>query len=471
MKEYKVSNGVKASLAFFIASLISKGIGYLTTPIYTRILTTEEYGQTSVFLTWVQVFGILAMFCLSLGVFNNGLLDYKDNRDDYSFSMLILSNVITVIVMGIICISFPLTKGVIGLDIKYILLMGFIFLFQPAYNFWLSRQRFELKFKWPVFWAVLSAVISPLVAIICIYNNKGEGGNLSQRIFGAEIPLIIMYALFYIHLGKNNNFRINTQYWKSAFLFNLPLIPHYLSVYLLGSADKIMISRMISNTATAYYSVANSVASVAMIVWSAITSSLTPFVYENLKAKKYDKINRIVNPILFIFCGGCIAVTILAPEVVRVMATSEFMEGIYAIPPIIGGVFFQVQYYLFSMFIYYYKKPKYVAIGSLVSVTLNIVLNFIFIPIYGYIAAGYTTLVSYMVQAIIDYVALTKIAGNIIIDKKRILILSLFMIVFSLLSNITYKYLVLRIAIIVLLFGVLIAKRKEVFSVVSDIRR
>ena len=78
--------GVKASIAFFIASLITKGIGYITTPLFTRLLSAEEFGQVSVYLTWMQVFGIVAMFCLSYGVFNNGMVDFSEQRDEYSFS-------------------------------------------------------------------------------------------------------------------------------------------------------------------------------------------------------------------------------------------------------------------------------------------------------------------------------------------------------------------------------------------------
>ena len=85
---------VKASAAFLVASVLSSGISYLVTPIYTRLLSAEEYGQTALFLTWLQIFGIIAMFCLSSGVYNNGMMDYYEKRDEYAFSMLILSNVI-----------------------------------------------------------------------------------------------------------------------------------------------------------------------------------------------------------------------------------------------------------------------------------------------------------------------------------------------------------------------------------------
>ena len=57
-----IGKGVKASLAFFIANVITSGISYITTPIYTRMLTTDEFGAVSVFLTWLNLFGIIAMF-------------------------------------------------------------------------------------------------------------------------------------------------------------------------------------------------------------------------------------------------------------------------------------------------------------------------------------------------------------------------------------------------------------------------
>ena len=114
-KKANISPGVKASIAFFLASVLTHGISYIVTPIYTRVLSSEEYGQTSVYLTWLQVFGIIAMFCLSYGVFNNGMMDHKDKRDEYSFSMLMLSNIITLSFSAILLSLYPLFKGYLKL--------------------------------------------------------------------------------------------------------------------------------------------------------------------------------------------------------------------------------------------------------------------------------------------------------------------------------------------------------------------
>ena len=233
-----IPQGVKASVAFFTASVVTMGISYITTPLFTRLLTADEYGQVSIFFTWVSIFGILAMFNLSAGVFNNGMLDYPDKRDEYSFSMLILSNIITLGFFCILIVTYPLIKSWIGLDFPLILLMGGLFLFQPAYNFWISRQRYELKYKLTFMWSVISAILSPIVAIICILFSSDN--RLYARIFGAEIPLILIYIGFYLYLTIKGDFKVQTKYWKGALLFNLPLLPHYLSMYILGGSDKLM---------------------------------------------------------------------------------------------------------------------------------------------------------------------------------------------------------------------------------------
>ena len=465
-----LSKGAKSSLALFLASVITHGISYVVTPVYTRLLPSEIFGQTNVFMTWLQIFGIIAMFSLANGVFNNGMSDWPDKRDEYSFSLLVLSNIITVAFSIIVISIYPIVKRYIGIDLKYVLLMLFLFLFQPAYNFWAVRQRYEYKYKYVVFWTICCAILSPLVSIIWILFSK-DSDVLLARIFGAEIPLVIVYICFYVYIAKKAKFHVNKQYWKAALLFNLPLIPHYLSMYLLNSSDKLMISNLINNSATAYYSVAYSVAAVATIVWTAINSSLIPFTYEKCKEKDYKSIHKVATPIITLFAVACLFVIMLAPEVVAVMATAEYKEAIYAIPPIVGGVFFQIQYFMYANIVYFYKRPKYVMIASVVSTILNLILNFLFIPMFGYIAAGYTTLFCYMIQALIDYFAMRKVAPQPVYNMKYILILSIAVTIIALLSNIVYDSIVIRYIIIaiILVMGFIFRNRiKEVLMTIKN---
>jgi O-antigen/teichoic acid export membrane protein len=467
-KLQQLPQSVKASIAFAFASFVASGISYIVTPVYTRLLLPEEYGQTSVFMTWLEIFGIMAMFCLSYGVFNNGMVDYPEQRDEYSFSMLILSNIITLCFSGILLCLYPLIAEWLKLDFAFIVLMCVVFLVQPAYNFWKAKQRYELKYKLTVCVSVCASVLSPLTAIICILANPSA--PVYGRIFGAEIALICVYVVFYIVLAVKSKCKINTTYWKTALLFNLPLIPHYLSVYLLGSSDKLMISWLVGDAQTAYYAVAHSVAAVVTIVWSAINSSLIPYTYEKCKKEDFEPISRVTLPLLTLFATVCVLLIMLAPEVVAIMATPDYMEAIYAIPPIVGGVFFQVQYYIYANVVYYYKRPKYVMVASLTATVLNIVLNYVFISQFGYLAAGYTTIFCYFVQATIDYFAMRKVVGRSIYNMRYIGILSLAVVLIALLSNLIYAYAIVRYAVLAVIVVVCVLLRKKIIGLFTTMK-
>ncbi len=462
------TNWIQSLFFIFFASMITTGIAYITTPLYTRLLSPSEFGQVSIFNTWKSTFGIIAMFCLSYGVFNNGMLDYKEKRDDYTFSMLMLSNLISLVFTIIIILLYPFIEKILNIELPLLYLMLLLFFIQPAYNFWVSRQRFEYKYKALTKVSIISAFLSPLVSIVCILNTNGS--KLNARLFGGELTLISIYIVFYIYIIFKGNFKINFSYWKYAVIFNLPLIPHYLSSFLLAGSDKLMISYLVNDSATAYYSVAYSVAAIAIIIWSAANASLIPYTYENCEKKNYAAISKVTMPLLIIFAIVSFLIIILAPEIVAVIATKDYREAIYVIPPIVGGVFFQVQYFIYANIIYYYKKPKYVMYASVFSMVLNIFLNYIFIQRFGYLAAGYTTLVCYFFQAVLDYFAMKKVVHENVYNMKFISLLSAIVIIVALLSNFIYNFVIIRYLILLFTIVVCLINKNKIMNSIKALK-
>jgi O-antigen/teichoic acid export membrane protein len=321
-----LSNVAKASMIFIFVNILQKGLAFLTSPIYTRLLTTDEFGQVSIWFAWHSMIGVLAMFCLSSGVFNNGMLDYPGERDQYSYSMLIFSNVITVIVAIIMAVIIIVFGNVFKMDILLLILMFAVFLTQPAYNFWMARQRYEYKYKKVAVITIASAVISPVVAIICIYlfnDNK-----VYSRLLGGEIILIAIYTLFYIYLALKAKLKVYTRYWKIAFLFNLPLIPHYFSSYILNHSDRLMIAYLVGDTYAAFYSLAYSISAVLSTIWLAINSALIPFTYEKCRENDYKSINDVTLPMLLVFAAISFVVILIAPELILILATKAYAESV-----------------------------------------------------------------------------------------------------------------------------------------------
>ena len=155
------------------------------------------------------------------------MIDYPEKRDEYTYSILILSNIITAVFSVVLIAIYPFAKEYIMLDFPLVLLMIVIFFFQPAYNFWVKRQRFEYKYKATSICTILLSALPQTVAIIAIMFTKGS--RLYARIFGAEGVAVLVYIFFYVLVVSKSRFKLNTSYWKEAFLFNLPQATQSLS--------------------------------------------------------------------------------------------------------------------------------------------------------------------------------------------------------------------------------------------------
>lgn len=459
---------VMASIAFFAMSVIEKGLVFITSPIYTRMLSQNEYGQVAVFLSWLSLLGVLTMFCLSAGVFNNGMLDYEDDRDGYSFSMLVLSNGVTLLCFILMTAAFPYIKLLLSIDFPLFLLMFLIFFTQPAFNFWIARQRFEYQYKAMSAVVIASAILSPIVAIASILMFPNY--KVHARLFGGYGVFLCVYSAFYFYIAVKARWKLNTSYWKAALLFNLPLIPHYLSGYVLNNSDRIMIANLVDSSAAAKYSLAYTVALAVTIVWGAINGSLIPYTYEKCRKNDFPAISSVTSPILIVYAFLCGALILLAPEIVMIMAPESYYECVYIIPPIIGGVFFMALYFVFANVVYYYKQPKYVMYASVSAAVLNILLNWFFIPRYGYLAAGYTTLSCYLLQATLDYFAMKKVTGKSIYNMRLLIMLGATMLCISSFSGFVYHYPFIRYLLIVLFVAVLFVYKRRVINILLNVK-
>ena len=86
----------------------------------------------------------------------------------------------------------------------------------------------------------------------------------------------------------------------------------------------------------------------------------------------------------------------LAPDVIRIAGTKEYYGGIAMVIPLAFAIYFVFLYSLPVHVEYFYKKTKFIAVGTSLAAGINIALNYIFIRKYGYTASAWTTLVSYI---------------------------------------------------------------------------
>ncbi len=108
--------------------------------------------------------------------------------------------------------------------------------------------------------------------------------------------------------------------------------------------------------------------------------------------------------------------------------------------------------------------------ASVFSMVLNIFLNYIFIQRFGYLAAGYTTLVCYFFQAVLDYFAMKKVVHENVYNMKFISLLSAIVIIVALLSNFIYNFVIIRYLILLFTIVVCLINKNKIMNSIKALK-
>ena len=130
----------KASIWFIVCSVLQKCISMLTLPIFTRLMTTEQYGQFTVYNSWLQIFTIFVTLRLNYAVFNKGMSKFRKDRDAYTSTM---QTVTLGLAMGLFLVYLVFRRQINALTELPTFIMVAIFvelMFTPAIDFWTIRK-------------------------------------------------------------------------------------------------------------------------------------------------------------------------------------------------------------------------------------------------------------------------------------------------------------------------------------------
>ncbi len=462
---------VKASAWFLVCSFLQKGISAIVTPIFTRLLTTGEFGQFNVFNSWLSIATIFIALNLFYGVYTQGLIKYDKERDVYSSSLQGLTTTMVVVWTVIYLLFRDFWNSLLSLTTVQMLAMLVMIWATAAFNFWAAEQRVILKYKQLVTVTLIVSLAKPLFGILFVVNAEDK---VTARILAITLVEIIGYTgLYYIQMKRGRKFFFY-KFWKYALLFNLPLVPHYLSQTVMNSADRIMISNMISDTEAGIYSLAYSVSLIMTLFNTALMQTLSPWIYQKIKDRKVRYIHKVAYGSLAIIAVVNVFLMALAPEVIAIFAPPAYYAAIWIVPPVTMSVFFMFEYDLFAKFGFYYEKTKFIMTASLIGAVLNIALNYVFIPKYGYFAAGYTTLLCYVSYAVAHYLFMSRVCkqnmnGEKPYNTKILVMMSGGFMLLGFYFLFTYNSMILRYISLAAMLIVAFVVRKSIIKTVTDI--
>lgn len=137
----KIPIEAKSAAVYTLSTLFSRGLAIITVPIFTRLMTTSQIGVVNLYNSWYSMISAIATLSLTSGGYVVALKEYENERDRYQSSVLSLTSLIAFLIACIYALAPQLWSSILGLPNELIILMLIGFLFAPARDFWLARQR------------------------------------------------------------------------------------------------------------------------------------------------------------------------------------------------------------------------------------------------------------------------------------------------------------------------------------------
>ncbi|MBR7000575.1 MAG: oligosaccharide flippase family protein [Lachnospiraceae bacterium] len=451
------SKEVKASTAYVICSVLQKCITIITLPLFTRLLTTEEYGISTVYTSTMAVLIIFTTLNLPYGSFSTAMVKFENDRDGYMSSVITICAMFTMVYYVIYLLFRDFWNGLLDLPTVLMILMGFEMLLNTVIHFWMGKARFEYKYKALVAVSLVITIAGTCCSLLAVIflPNKGV-----VKIIGSGIVICLVGSIILILTITKGRKCFNKTYWKYALSFNIPLIPYYLSQVIFNQSDRLMINSMNGRSEAALYGVAYTIAFVLSFVLNAVNNSYVPWVYNEIKERRFQE-NRKVSVCIALFMAVLLlGIIALAPEIVLIMAGTKYMSAVWVVPPVAMSLLLLFYSQLFINVEFFFEEKHKLVAASILAAGTNIVLNYYGIKMFGFVAAGYTTLISYILFAGCNYLAMKRVCRDkgISEDVYSIRILSIILILFLMTGAgvaLLYAYRIIRFGIV--LVGAIVA--------------
>lgn len=410
------SKVISAGIWYTVGNMLIKGINFLSLPLFSRLLNTEEFGIYNVFVSYEAILYVIIGMAIHSSI-RSANIKFKGNINEYTSSVSIIYLVNAMIMLFIALIFNKQLSKLLAFDKLIIVLLIFYSLgsaLLSLYNNYISLEYSYKKYLLVSFFNSVGNVCISLVLILTIFKKKRDIG----RIVGATSTICILAFFILCIMYKKAKPKINKSYWKFAVKYSIPIVPHGISQVLLAQFDRIMIRSIVGNAAAGIYSLAGNIMLILTIITDSISTAWSTWFYDQISENRIESINKRAKQLSFFFVVLTVGLLTISPELIIILGGKEYSAGQYVAIPMIVDAFILFIYNIIVSSEYYKNKTTYIMLGTMVAMVINLITNYVFISKYGFIAAAYTTLFSYMCYLILHIVISHKVVGFFVLELK-----------------------------------------------------
>lgn len=397
-----------------VGKICTQFVSFLLLPLYTALLTPDEYGIVDLFNTYITLLVPVFNWQFESGLFRF-MIDCRDNKKQQTelFSTVFLSNIFQ---SCIYILFFFVFQRFIHSEYKIFLAVDVVL--NIFLNTMLQLARGLGKNLNYSIASFLSAVVSIALNIIFIAGLKmGAYGMFLASVLAK--PVVILYL--WITLKTSHYLSVkafNKKILKKVSKYSIPLIPNQLSWWVVGVSDRTILSFFLGVAANGIYSVANKFSSVFITFYNIFNLSWTESVSLHIKDEDREEfLADTINSMFRLFSAINIGIIACMPFIYPFFIDAQYAGAYNQIPILMLAVLFQVIVGLYSVIYVALKKSTEIAKTSFYAAVVNIGVDLALVSFIGIYAASISTLVAYAVMAVYRYFHVKKYV-DISLDKK-----------------------------------------------------
>ncbi|HBH7894980.1 TPA: oligosaccharide flippase family protein [Vibrio vulnificus] len=402
---------LRNSSIYLLSNVLNAAVPFMLLPVLTRTLTQSEYGQVAMFQALLTALGTVVGLN-SVAAVSRKFYDKNIDSSEYEYYVSSAFHILFASLFFfafIIYASDSYLSELLGIEKSWIYLAIIWSAFKFIVQFRLSQYQIRQN-AMPYGMVQVGLTSSNLVLALLFVVILKMGANGSVIATMMSITFVSLIALRLLTkdgvLYFRDIFTIKKEKVRELIEFGVPLIPHTVGVFMLGTFDRVVINDKLGASSAGIYMVAVQISMGLMIVFDSINKAFVPWLFQTLKNDNEEiKENLVKATYLFylILLLGIGIAYFVAPQVVVFVAGDNYIESGSIIVMLIIGQCFGGMYLSVTNYVFYVKKTGVLSLITIGSGLINLVLLYILVPEFGLQGAAVSFAFSKLIQFLVTW--------------------------------------------------------------------
>lgn len=393
---------LKHSLNYLFAQVATKALAFISIPVYTRILSVEEFGVVQVFLATVGIASVLLTLNTEVGISRY----YYDRKSDDDFKEFVGTTIVIMssVMVGISLVGILLLPWLSNeLSFSYLLTLALLpvsiynvsnSVFTQIYSVLLESKKIAIVSSVQTYLAFILSV----VAILLLPKDKYYG-----QVIGTIAAMVVLWQYLVRQIKPYCIFHVKKEHVKYLLSYSLPYLPYTLSGIIIAQLGRIVISQYGGFGLAGQYSFATNIASIMLLFIGVVHSAWNPYYFQYMSDGDYKSIEKDYKLIWAVTLALGLVLILFGKELAFILGKEEYFSSIKFIPALIIGYIFYQWSYVYMRNTGFAKRVIWNALSVVTGGIVNITMCYLSINKYGEWGVVLSFILSYIVMLVTSW--------------------------------------------------------------------